>query len=106
MLEDTQNNLGCKKPVPHIVHTIPLSDSNGWSTGSIKFNRCPGNFMQSDIGHWLEVSNHYDKGFLPCDGSISYQPSKVMEILGVVGDWKADRKKKAEETQSRKAKRA
>ncbi len=105
MLEKTQTQLGCKKLTSHIVHTIPLSDGNGWNTGSIKFNRCPGNFMQSNIGHWLELSNHLDNSVMPCAGSPGEQPAKVMEVLGVVGDWKAERKKKADEAAARKAKR-
>ena len=104
MLEKTQTMQGCKQKVSHTVHMIPITDGNGWNIGSVQFNRCPGNFMQSDIGHWLDLSNHIDNGVMPYPGSPSEQPAKAMEILGVIGDWKADRKKKAEEAANRKAK--
>lgn len=54
----------------------------------LQFKTCPGNFFRPEILPLLEMFRSFEAGVMPYPGSLSEQPNKLIEAMGVIGQYK------------------
>lgn len=54
----------------------------------LHFKTCPGNFYRPEIIPLLEMFRSYEAGVMPYPGSLSEQPNKLIEAMGVISQYK------------------
>jgi hypothetical protein len=50
----------------------------------IKYYRCPANFANFSIMHFIDMVKHFRNGVMPFSGSMMEQPNKVIEVLNLI----------------------
>lgn len=50
----------------------------------IKYYRCPANFVDMSIVHYMTVNKHFRNGIMPFSGTLMEQPNKLIEILELI----------------------
>lgn len=85
---------GCFDIKPMVLHKV----------GNIHFNTCIGNFFDYTTLSLLDAHDKLDKGILPFPGSYMDQPSKVIEVMKIIGNHKSEQVVKAQNEQVKKAK--
>ena len=80
---------GCHSVGNEVLHRIFLGKDK-----DIEYKTCIGNFVDHGIYRFLEMHKQYNLGNLPYPGCMADQPSKIIEVFGVIDSYKHDKLEK------------
>lgn len=72
---------GCEVDDGPVLHRL---------TGGAEFSRCVGNYFDQTALGLIRMHRAYELGVLPFPGSLSEQPSKVMDAFSVIDSHRAE----------------
>ena len=70
------------------------------------FSTCPGNFFSLAALHFVELYSRFKDGVLPYGGTLTEQPSKLIEIFRTIEGHKAEREIESKERHEAKIRAA
>jgi hypothetical protein len=82
MTEKSRQIKGCYGIAERVLHHI---------NREIFFSQCVGNFFNFAAIGFLEMHHQYERGIMPYPGSLSDQPSKIIEIFRIIDAHKRDK---------------
>ena len=80
-----RRNKGCFGKMPVAAHILD----------GIYFSTCPGNFFSQAALYFIELFQRFQTGILPFGGTLTDQPSKLIEIFRTIEGHKAMREAEA-----------
>jgi hypothetical protein len=61
-----------------------VSGIRNYQIENIRFNRCPGNYTNTQVRYLIDWFLMYEKGVMPFGGTLSDQPGKLIEIFELI----------------------
>lgn len=65
----------------------------------LKFRSCIGNYFSPSAMHWINLYNAFEGGTMPFQGGYMDQPSKVIDVMNIIGNHKHEEMLKAAKQQ-------
>jgi len=85
MVEAKKKQKACTEIRNFALHNIKDGRLN------LLFATCPGNFFSEGALHMIQAHELFEKGVMPFPGSYMEQPAKVIDIMSIIGSYKAQR---------------
>lgn len=75
---------GCEKQLPMPVHKIRQGQIG------LQYLSCIGNYFSYSSMTWINFYNSFEQGVLPFEGGYMDQPSKFIDVMNIVGNYKQE----------------
>ena len=72
--KDLQKHRGCLKPTERVQYIFEGKE----------MYRCPAKFIMPEVKTYIEMYSQYKKGLLPFRGTITEQPTKLIDIFNIL----------------------
>ena len=100
MLAKTKRIKGCETPHKVAVHRIRQGDTK------LNYSSCIGNFFSFSAMSWINFYNSFEQGVLPFQGGYMDQPSKFIDVMNIVSNYKQEEMVRSAQAQKQAMRRS